>query len=217
MTRVKICGIRRIRDALLAAQAGADAVGVLVGRRHPSPDFIPPEQAAEILESLPPFVHGVLVSHLEEPAALGDLIERTGAAVVQVHGPMPPEGLRELRRRRAGLRILRAVHLLGPEGLEAAAALAPWVDGLVADSANPRTGQVGGTGLVHDWQLSARLRERVEVPLILAGGLHAGNVNEAIARVRPWAVDVNSGVKGADGYKDPARLREFLEAVRSRR
>ncbi|MFM7674003.1 MAG: phosphoribosylanthranilate isomerase [Synechococcus sp.] len=217
MTRVKICGIRRRHDALRAAQAGADAVGVLVGRRHPSPDFIPPDHAAEILDSLPPFVHGVLVSHLEEPDALADLIARTGAAVVQVHGPMPPEGLRELRRGRPGLRILRAVHLLGPESLEAAAALAPWVDGLVADSANPRTGQVGGTGLVHDWRLSARLRERVAVPLILAGGLHAGNVGEAIARVSPWAVDVNSGVKGADGYKDPARLREFLEAVRSRR
>ncbi len=95
----------------------------------------------------------------------------------------------------------------------------PWPLGgrLVADSANPRTGQVGGTGLVHDWRLSARVRESAGVPLILAGGLHAGNVAEAIARVRPWAVDVNSGVKGPEGYKDPERVRRFLAAVCSRR
>ena len=93
-------------------------------------------------------------------------------------------------------------------------AVAPLVDAVLADSANPRTGQVGGTGRVHDWRVTARLGAELAVPLILAGGLTAQNVSEAIAQVRPYAVDVNSGVKGPDGYKDPARLRDFMAAVR---
>ncbi|MFQ6538858.1 MULTISPECIES: phosphoribosylanthranilate isomerase [Aphanothece] len=214
MSRVKICGIRCRRDALLAAACGADAVGVLVGQRHPSSDFIGVAQAAAILAALPPFVQGVLVSHLEDPDELSALVERTGARIVQVHGDMTPQGLRQLRSRCGGLTILKALHILGPEPPETVAAMAPLVDAVVADSANPRTGQVGGTGLVHDWGVTARLRARLEVPLILAGGLEADNVGQAIARVRPYAVDVNSGVKGSDGFKDPSRMRAFITAVR---
>lgn len=87
-------------------------------------------------------------------------------------------------------------------------------DALLADTANPLTDQVGGTGLVHDWRLTADLRTRLRLPLILAGGLTPENVAEAISQVRPYAVDVNSGVKGADGYKDPLRLRALIAAVR---
>lgn len=214
MPRVKICGIRRLSDALLAAACGADAVGVLVGQRYPSSDFITAEQAAAIFAGLPPFVQGVLVSHLEDPCALITLVEQTGAGVVQVHGAMTTEGLRQLRHGCQGVRILKTIHIRGGESLSLATTIAPLVDGLLADSVNPRTGQVGGTGLVHDWRVTARLRTELAVPLILAGGLTAQNVSHAIAQVRPYAVDVNSGVKGPDGYKDPARLREFMEAVR---
>ncbi|MCT0226041.1 phosphoribosylanthranilate isomerase [Synechococcus sp. CS-1328] len=214
MTRVKICGIRRLSDALLAVHGGANAVGVLVGQKHASSDFIAADLAAQILAALPPFVSGVLVSHLEDPAALIELIEQTGARVVQVHGAMSPQGLRELRRRIDGLTLLKAIHIQGPEALEAAAAFAPCVDALLADSANPRTGQVGGTGLTHDWHLTARIRASLPVPLILAGGLDASNVGQAIEQVQPFGVDVNSGVKGSDGFKDPASLHAFLAAVR---
>jgi phosphoribosylanthranilate isomerase len=218
MTRVKICGVRSVGDGRLAAAAGADAIGVLVGQVHPSDDFVSVGEAAAILAALPPLVSGVLVSHLEDPASLLALAQRSGARTVQVHGAMDIAGLAWLRRQAeqpgSGLRILRAVPVMGRAAIEAALAVAPLVDAVVADTANPRTGQVGGTGIVHDWQLSAELRARLPVPLILAGGLTAANVGEAIARVRPYAVDVNSGVKGADGFKDPQRLRAFLNAVR---
>jgi phosphoribosylanthranilate isomerase len=217
MTRVKICGVRTAADARLAAAAGADAVGVLVGQLHPSDDFVSVEQAAAIFAALPPLVTGVLVSHLEDPRAVLTLLRRSGARAVQVHGGMDNAALAWLRRRADAspgrLTILRAVPVPGPQAIEAALAVAALVDGVVADTANPRTGQVGGTGLVHDWAVSAALRARLPVPLILAGGLTAANVAAAIDRVRPFAVDVNSGVKAADGTKDPQKLQAFMAAV----
>lgn len=211
---VKICGVRRRADALLAARLGADAVGVLVGQEHPSDDFLPAAEAAAILRALPPGVSGVLVSHRRRAEALLALIDQVRPAAVQLHGAIPPGEVRRLRRAAPGMRLIKAVHIGRDDPLAAIAPYLALVDAVVADSSNPATGQVGGTGRVHDWALTAALVRRLPLPLLLAGGLTPANVGGAIARVRPWGVDVNSGVRGADGGKDPALLAGFITAAR---
>ena len=208
--RVKICGVRRPEDAQLAARLGADAVGVLVGQAHPSGDFLSPPEAAAILRALPPLVSGVLVSHWPDPASLLELIAAVEPAVLQPHSAITPAAVQRLRQARPGLTLLKAGHVNQGDPLAEASPYAALVDGFVADSCNPATGQVGGTGLPHDWHLTARLVRQLPRPLLLAGGLNPANVAEAIATAAPWGVDVNSGVRGADGFKDPALLERFI-------
>ena len=195
---VKICGVRRPEDARLAVELGADAVGVLVGQSHPSGDFIQPSSAAAILQELPKQVCGVLVSHLENPIAVLELIDLIRPGALQIHSPMEPD----------------AVHSNIGNPLETIQLYGDLVDGFVADSCNPATGQVGGTGLTHDWRISAELVERSAKHLWLAGGLTPDNVAAAIEQVKPWGVDVNSGVKGPDGFKHPQRLQAFIQAAK---
>jgi phosphoribosylanthranilate isomerase len=214
MVTVKICGVRRVEDARLAIAAGADEIGLLVGQRHTSGDFISPEQAAEIVAACAGRVTPVLVTHVDDPEQVHALARATGAKAIQVHSEMSPEGMVRLRALGA-YRLRKSWHVAGPESLGYGAAYRGVADAFLLDSANAAKGQVGGTGLTHDWGLSGEIvRAEAGTPVILAGGLNADNVAEAVRRVRPAGVDVNSGTKGADGYKDEARLRAFVRAAR---
>ena len=213
--RVKICGITTVEDARLAVACGADAVGVLVGQRHPSPDFVSTEEARDILEALPPFVSGTLVTHEDDPALLAELIAIVRPAAVQIHSEVGPADCAALRSRFDPVRIIKSYHVTGPESLDYGEPWADVVDAFLLDSRNPKTGQVGGTGLTHDWSLSAAIVARYDLPVVLAGGLTPANVAAAIAQVRPFGVDVNSGVKAARGPgKDPQKVREFIRSAR---
>lgn len=212
--RVKICGVRRVEDMRVAAVAGADAIGLLVGQRHPSGDFVSVEQAARIAAACPPFVTPVLVTHVEDPGEIHALAGGAGVSTIQVHSDLEPEGLRVLKRL-GRYRLLKAYHVTGPESLSYGEAYRGIADGFVLDSMNRATGQVGGTGLTHDWALSRAIVERYpDVPVILAGGLKPENVAAAVAQVRPYGVDANSGTKGADGWKDPVRCEAFVRESR---
>ena len=122
--------------------------------------------------------------------------------------------LDELRIRLSGVKIIQVIHVRGEESVEEAASVAPHVDAVLLDSGDPslRVKELGGTGRIHDWSLSRRIRESVEVPVILAGGLDPDNVAEAIRVVRPYAVDVCGGVR-TGGRLDESKLREFFKQV----
>jgi phosphoribosylanthranilate isomerase len=212
MFRVKICGITNLKDAQLAADAGADAVGL---NFHPaSPRCCPLARAQEIAASLGPGVCkvGVFVgaSALE--------VRRTAASVpldlVQLHGDEPPEFLREIR----SLAIMRAFPAAGDLSeisayLEACHRLVALPRMLLVDARHG--GQFGGTGTTVDWNLLVENRARMRgLPLVLAGGLTPENVADAINLVRPWAVDVASGVESAPGTKSPELVRRFVAAAR---
>jgi phosphoribosylanthranilate isomerase len=209
MTRtfVKICGITTAEDALRAVEAGADAVGFVF---YPmSPRRVDLARAAEVARELPPFVArvGVFVDATrDEMARTADVV---GLDLLQLHGDEPPDGLEDLPRR-----ALKAIRVGPGFSHEEALRYESQVAGLVVDTR--LVGQTvlpGGTGVPFDWRLVARLRDEVRF-LMLAGGLDPDNVAEAIAAVRPHAVDVSSGVERLPGRKDAARLRAFLEAVR---
>jgi len=208
---VKICGIRRQEDALIAAQLGADAIGLLVGQKHNSPDFVSAIVARDISRALPPSVEAVLVTHIKEIDELERLLQESEITTVQLHSEIAPSSVEGLRGRLPHLKIFKSVSVISADSVAYPEAFEQLVDGFVLDSVNPATDQVGGTGKTHDWSVSRQIVMRYpEVPIILAGGLNSENVRSAIERVRPFGVDVNSGTKAADGFKDPRKMEAFI-------
>ena len=208
---VKICGIRRQEDALLAAELGPDAIGLLVGQKHNSPDFISATVARDISRALPPSVEAVLVTHVEDVDELERLLQESEITTVQLHSEIAPSSVERLRGRLPHLKIFKSVSVISADSVTYPEAFKKLVDGFVLDSINLATNQVGGTGKTHDWSVSRQIVMRYpEVPIILAGGLNSENVRSAIECVRPFGVDVNSGTKAADGFKDPRKMEAFI-------
>ncbi|MDW8323147.1 MAG: phosphoribosylanthranilate isomerase [Burkholderiales bacterium] len=201
-TRVKICGLTRLEDALAAAQAGADAIGFVFAPG--SPRRIRPEQAAAIAAALPPFVTTVALFVDAAPEEVQAVVAVLRPDLLQFHGAEPPEYCAGF-----GLPYLKAVRVrAGVDLLQYAAAYAG-ARGLLLDAYDPQ--RAGGTGLRFDWSL---IPPGLGRPVVLAGGLDPDNVAEAVRRVRPWAVDVSSGVETAPGVKDAQRIRRFIQEVR---
>jgi len=211
--RVKICGITRPEGARAAAEAGADAIGLVFAE---SPRRVTPAEAGVIVRALPPWVAPVGVFVDESPAVIRDLAAEVGLAAVQLHGDEPPETLAELGR----LKVVKVFRVASEEDLAAARQwrkqserLGRLPDAYLVD-ARVAGGPKGGTGRPADWRLAARMISEGFRPLILSGGLGPDNVAEAIAAVRPWGVDGSSGLETAPGVKSPQKIREFVEAVR---
>lgn len=206
---IKICGLQSYEEARMALDAGATALGFLVGLIHRAEDEIAESAAREIVRQLPGDTLTVLVTHLIDPARIAALAAAIGVRAIQVHGDVPPAGVETLRRLAPGRTIIKAIHVTGPEALAHARLYAGRADALLLDS---RTAdRIGGTGQTHDWTVSRRIvAELAPMPVYLAGGLTPENVEQAIAQVRPAGVDVNSGVEDARGAKDTGKLAGFI-------
>lgn len=213
MFRIKICGVTRVEDALMAVEAGAEALGV---NFYPqSPRCVSAQTAQAIVRSLPPEVAKVGVFVNAPASQIATLVEQLGLDLIQLHGDEPPEFLPQW----AGTPIIKALRL-GPERLAGVVAYLARCRELGSVPAmclidSYLKGRYGGTGQVADW---AALREyggeRWHPPLVLAGGLNPQNVAEAIRLVRPYAVDTSSGVERSPGLKDPLLVRQFVAAAR---
>lgn len=215
MVKVKICGITNREDALAAIAFGADAVGFLVGPVYPTRSvFISADAAGRIAAELPPFCSTVLVTHLARPPEVLEAARAARVTTIQLHGPTEPREAEEIRKGLPNVKVYRAVHVIGEAAISEAQTLVGKVDGIILDTAIQETGQVGGTGKTHDWGVSREIVQSVGLPVILAGGLTVENVREAIQRVQPYAVDVNSGVSQPDGTKDHRRLKRFIEEAK---
>lgn len=213
--RVKICCIGSVDEAFTAVRYGAAALG-LVSAMPSGPGVIPDELIAEIAAALPPGVSSFLLTSRQDAAAIVEQQRRSGVSTVQLCDRLTAGSYGELRAAMPGVKIVQVVHVTGSESADEAVALAPHVNALLLDSGNPasRVKELGGTGRTHDWQVSRGIRDRVGVPVFLAGGLTASNVAEAVRQVRPYAVDVCSGVR-TDGRLDEVKLARFFEAVAS--
>jgi phosphoribosylanthranilate isomerase len=205
--RVKICGITRKEDLDAAAAAGADAVGFVVGVAS-SPRNIALEKAEKLIRQVPPFVKSVLVT---VPRGIDEfeMYEKLNPDAIQIHG----ENLHaaaSVRLKIPNIPLIGAVNANLADALNVVSRAAKIFDAVLLDSfAN---GSYGGTGIVHDWELSKRVKQVIHPkPLILAGGLNPENVAEAVRTVEPYAVDVSSGVELQPGIKDHKKIIEFIK------
>ncbi len=213
--RIKICGIKTEADVEIVIKAGADAAGLLVGQLHTSTDFILPSTALRLSGLLPPFITPVIVTHLVDAISILDIVKKTGITTLQLHGGSSPEEVRKICDALPGNgKIIFAVHIIKNEMVPSLEAYYPYIDAVLLDSYNLNTGQVGGTGQIHDWALSAKIVKSSPVPVILAGGLKPANVEDAIRTVNPYGVDANSGLKDAEGGRDPELCKYFVMNAR---
>jgi len=201
-TRVKICGITRVQDALAAADAGADAIGLVF---YPESRRAVSIAAANlIIRELPPFITSVGLFVDAPTHDVLSVLSNVNLDMLQFHGEEEPAACEIY-----GKLWLKALRMTPGINLPALARKYENCAGLLLDSSAP--GMAGGTGQVFDWNLVTGV---VEMPVILAGGLHADNVVAAITRVRPYAVDVSSGVESAPGIKDAGKMKAFIARVR---
>jgi phosphoribosylanthranilate isomerase len=213
MVRVKICCIASVEEARLAVGCGASALG-LVGRMPSGPGPIEDELIAEIAAWAPPAVATFLLTSETEPESIVDHVRRCGTSTVQLVDTVLPAAYEALRKAAPQLKIVQVIHVTGPESVEEAKACAPHVDALLLDSGRPGAAvkELGGTGRVHDWSLSRRIVAEAARPVFLAGGLKPENVAEAYGEVRPFGLDLCTGVRTGDRL-DESKLKAFFEAL----
>jgi len=204
--RVKICGLRRPVDVTSAVEEGADAVGFVVGF-HASPRSITAREASELRRLVPVFVDAVLVTRAERVEELRRLVEYVSPDALQLYGPLSPS---EAREAAPSCRFIKPVKA----GTDPSTISLAGVDAVLLDA--PSEGLPGGSGRTHDWASARLFRERVGAPLILAGGLNPWNVCEAVRLVRPYAVDVSTGVESSPGVKDRELIRSFINSAKGR-
>lgn len=209
MVLVKICGNTSAGDAAKALELGADLVGVIVDVPVETPRKVSLEKAKEIYSVVPKEKRVMVLM----PSSVDEVIRFCRDAepgYIQLHGGESPDFLMELRES-VPCRIIKTIHVSGAEALKEARRFSPLCDFLLLDTPSVT---MGGSGLKHDWGISREVVLTAEVPVILAGGLSPENVGEAVRRVRPFGVDVSSGVESRPGKKDHRRVKNFIEAAK---
>lgn len=204
MLRVKICGITSLEDASLAVRLGAHALGFIFA---PSPRRVSPEAVRDIVQGIPPLVQTVGVFVNEAPSRVREIMGFCGLDLAQLHGDESPDDCEALTPR-----VIKALRLKDESSLAAAETYRGKVRAVLLDSYVK--GRRGGTGTTLDWDLAARA-SKIGIPVILAGGLNPGNLRRAVSVVRPFAIDVNSGVEERPGRKSPALMDRLMEIVRN--
>ncbi len=202
--KVKICGITNQQDASIAVELGVDALGFIFAA---SPRQIAPEKASAIISSLPPFVHTVGVFVNEEPANIREVAQFCGLDMIQLHGDEPPDVCSEFMPH-----TIKVFRLKDESSLELIKPYLGKVRALLFDTYSEE--KRGGTGKPFDWGLALKGKE-LGVPVILSGGLSPSNIKDAISNVKPYAVDVNSGVEKSPGLKDHHLMRQLMEIVKT--
>jgi phosphoribosylanthranilate isomerase len=214
LPRVKICCIASLAEARLAIDAGAHALG-LVSAMPSGPGVITEETIAEVARAVPPPVATFLLTSRQRVEEVVAQHQRCRTTTIQLVDTLTEGTHADLRSALPGVGLVQVIHVTGPESVDEALAVAGAVDALLLDSGNQRLAvkELGGTGRVHDWRLSAAIREAVPIPVFLAGGLNPENVRAAIAEVGPWGLDLCGGVR-TGGRLDPGKLRRFMAGTR---
>ena len=211
--RVKICCIASVEEANLAISFGASAIG-LVSAMPSGPGPIGEDLIATIAAAVPPGIATFLLTSRLDAAGIILQHRATRTSTIQIVDDIPIGEYNVMRKELPGVKLVQVVHVQGERSITKAVEVADYIDAILLDSGNPNlaTKVLGGTGRVHDWSISKRIREEVKIPVYLAGGLSADNVAQAIETVAPFAVDVCSGVR-TNGKLDERKLSNFFAAV----
>ncbi|MDQ3194041.1 MAG: phosphoribosylanthranilate isomerase [Bacteroidota bacterium] len=213
LTKVKICCISSVDEAALAIKYGASALG-FVSQMPSGPGVISDEQITGIMRSVPENIDSFLLTSETSAEKIIEQHEKFKTNTIQLVDNVDIEVYREVSRKLPGTVIVQVVHVTNAGSVEYAIEISQYVDAILLDSGNPdlKVKELGGTGRVHNWQLSRKIRDKVNVPVLLAGGLNPENVRDAIKTVEPYAVDLCSGVRTNDKL-DQIKLKKFFEAV----
>lgn len=209
---IQVAGVIDAPEADMLVREGVKFLGFPL-RLTVNKEDLTEAEAAALVRSFPSGVRGVLITYLDKAADVLEFCRDLGVRTVQLHGAIDAAELAEIKRRNPGLEVFKSLVIrAGNEDAlrRLVAETSPFVDAYITDTFNPATGQEGATGLTHDWAISRRLVELSPRPVILAGGLHPGNVADAIRAVRPAGVDSHTGLEGPDGRKDLSKVRAFL-------
>lgn len=211
--RVKICCISSREEAVTAIQYGASALG-LVGKMPSGPGIITDEAIYSIAQIVPPPIATFL---LTSETIAQDIIEhhqKVHTTTIQLVDALPNRDYLSIREQLPHVKLVQVIHVINEDSVEEAIEISQWVDAILLDSGNPKLSvkELGGTGRTHNWQLSRQIRENISIPVFLAGGLHPGNVKQAIETVEPFGVDLCSGVR-TEGKLDERKLEAFFKAV----
>jgi phosphoribosylanthranilate isomerase len=208
--RIKICCISSLDEAKLAVRYGASALG-LVSHMPSGPGVISEDRIAEIAATIPPSIGSFLLTSLQDAFDIISQQQRCRTNTVQICDRLTGGSYRDLKNALPGISIVQVIHVAGQEAVDEAVSIAPYVDAILLDSGNQKlpTKELGGTGRTHDWSLSRKIREQVEVPVFLAGGLTPANVKQAVEEVCPFGLDICSGVR-TKGNLDEVKLRKLF-------
>jgi len=213
MIRIKICCISSITEALTAISFGASALG-LVGKMPSGQGVITDDLINKIAKSVPPPIATFLLTSEISSGGIIAHHKKVNTNTIQIVDELKLGSFRDIRERLPNVKIVQVIHILDEKSIDQALKISEKVDALLLDSGNPNLAvkELGGTGRTHNWLLSRKIVEQSKVPVFLAGGLHSGNVREAIDIVQPFGVDVCSGVR-KDEKLDQKKLEEFFRAV----
>ena len=213
--RVKVCCISSVEEARAAIRHGASALG-LVSEMPSGPGVISEKLISEIARVTPPAVSTFLLTSRQDARRIIEQHRYCRTSTIQICDRLEPGSYEELRAALPGVKLVQVIHVTGQESVKEALGAASRADAILLDSGNQalEIKELGGTGRIHDWALSRRIREKVSVPVFLAGGLNADNVAEAIRQVGPFGVDLCSGVR-TNGHLDEVKLSAFFGRVKT--
>ena len=215
--KVKICCISSIAEAKLAIDFGADALG-LVGKMPSGPGIISDELTKEIASIVPPNISSFLLTSETTTTKIIEHHKKVNTTTIQIVDKLTEGSYEEIRNHLPQIDLVQVIHVIGEESINEAIKTSPFVDYLLLDSGNPnlKIKILGGTGKIHNWEISKRIRKSVQIPVFLAGGLNSKNVIDAINKVQPFGVDLCSGVR-TNGNLDERKLKSFFDAVKNYR
>jgi phosphoribosylanthranilate isomerase len=213
---IQVAGIIDIEEAKMVMGLGVEYLGFPL-RLPVNKEDLTEDEAVEVIGHIPPPHKAVLITYLSDAGEIIDFCDKLHVSVVQLHGKIVLDELKKLKQLRPDIEVIKSLVVYGDNYAElekTVQTLSPFVDFFITDTFDPKTGASGATGKTHDWAISRKLVATAPRPVILAGGINAANVYDAILAVQPAGVDVHTGIEGADGRKDPALTKQFVEEAR---
>lgn len=211
--RVKVCCISSVEEASLAIKEGAAALG-LVGNMPSGPGIITDELIAEIVKNIPPAVSSFLLTSETTAESILAHYRKVNTTTIQIVDKIPVTDYKILKKELPNVKLVQVIHVVDESSVQEAIAISKHVDAILLDSGNPnlQVKELGGTGRTHNWELSKRIRENIEIPLFLAGGINKDNVKKAIEMVQPFGIDLCSGIR-TNGELDKNKLTAFFKEI----
>lgn len=212
---IQMAGITNAADALMCANLGVNIIGLLVGQKHESNEFISKELAKQIKDTLPKNIKTTLITHLENAKEIIEIAKFIDVDFIQLHSYIKESEVEKIKNTLPDKQLIRLIHITEDGKILNNISKMKYVDIYFTDSINKATNQVGGTGLTHSLETDKQLVETLNRPVIIAGGLTPENVAAAIKFCHPWGVDINSGCRGANGGRDKDKVKTFVQNSRA--